>query len=235
MSNDKLIDKLKKLINLREGAYAVGNEHEAQTAAAMITKLLIKYNIDEEDIPTSEKILNPIMEIKIPYKNEFCLGSWYNELLSLLCDYNMCKLLISRVNSNGRLKRDSFSIIGRKSNTEVVEYLSSYLSRKFYNIGKDKYKQDKNKYKELGITENKYLKSFLSGCVIGLYYKYKEEVNLSEITSLVVSNTRLINEFLSDRNIKKVKASTTSNINNDAYQSGIICGRTTEINKGIKM
>ena len=42
---DKILEKLRKLMNLKESATALGNEGEANAAAAGITRLLMEYNL----------------------------------------------------------------------------------------------------------------------------------------------------------------------------------------------
>lgn len=44
---DKILEKLRKLMNLKESATALGNEGEANAAAAGITRLLMEYNLTE--------------------------------------------------------------------------------------------------------------------------------------------------------------------------------------------
>lgn len=68
MKKDKILEKLRKLMNLKESAQALGNEGEANAAASGITRLLIEYNLTEEDIPEQEKWENPIVSEKIPFK-----------------------------------------------------------------------------------------------------------------------------------------------------------------------
>lgn len=65
---DKILEKLRKLMNLKESATALGNEGEANAAAAGITRLLMEYNLTENDIPEQEKLENPIVSEEIPFK-----------------------------------------------------------------------------------------------------------------------------------------------------------------------
>ena len=53
---DKILEKLRKLMNLKESATALGNEGEANAAAAGITRLLMEYNLTENDIPGAREI-----------------------------------------------------------------------------------------------------------------------------------------------------------------------------------
>ena len=63
---DKILDKLRKLVSLKESAIELGNEGEANAAAAGISRLLMEYNLSEEDIPTEERICNPVVMENIP-------------------------------------------------------------------------------------------------------------------------------------------------------------------------
>ena len=171
---DKILEKLRKLMNLKESAKALGNEGEAH-AAAGIARLLMEYNLSEEDIPEQEKLENPVIAEEIPYKVEMSNCVWYNFLVSTVCEYNMCRSLIVSRPKNYRMVRDKFQIIGRKKNVEVVLYLISFLAHQFVIIGKRKYPNYKYEcIRKYGITPKTlamYMKSFLYGCVGLLYCK----------------------------------------------------------------
>lgn len=205
---DKILEKLRKLMNLKESAKALGNEGEAH-AAAGIARLLMEYNLSEEDIPEQEKLENPVIAEEIPYKVEMSNCVWYNFLVSTVCEYNMCRSLIVSRPKNYRMVRDKFQIIGRKKNVEVVLYLISFLAHQFVIIGKRKYPNYKYEcIRKYGITPKTlamYMKSFLYGCVIGLGDKFAsmkqglEET--SNVTALVVASKAEIDEFLKMRRL----------------------------------
>ena len=90
-NKDKILEKLRKLMNLKESALSLGNEGEAFAAAAGITRLLIAYNLSETDIPTQERIENPVVAEEIPFKPEISSGIWYQSLIGVVCKYNMCR------------------------------------------------------------------------------------------------------------------------------------------------
>ena len=48
---DRILEKLRKLMNLQQSAEALGNEGEAHAAAAGISRLLLEYNLTLNDIP----------------------------------------------------------------------------------------------------------------------------------------------------------------------------------------
>lgn len=237
---ERILEKLRKLINLKESAIAIGSKGEVNAAAAGITRLLMEYNLSEEDIPEQEKLENPVISEEIPYKSELSNGAWYETLVSIVCEYNMCKCLIINIPNNGRLKRTNLQIIGRKKNVEIVLYLISFLAHQFVTIGKHNYIQYKQdcvfKYGIAPKTITFYLKSFLYGCVIGLKNKFdeiqkkiEEETN---ITALALTTKGEIDEFLKDQKIGKARNSKSS-IDGLSVSNGISVGKNIEICKGL--
>lgn len=237
---DKILEKLRKLMNLKESAKALGNEGEANAAAAGIARLLMEYNLSEEDVPEQEKLDNPVIAEEIPYKVEMSNGVWYDFLVSTVCEYNMCRSLIISRPKNYRMVRDKFQIIGRKKNVEVVLYLISFLAHQFVIIGKRKYPNYRYEYvRKYGITPKTlamYMKSFLYGCVIGLNDKFssmKQDLEeTSNVTALVVASKAEIDEFLKNKKIGSARKS-QAKIDGLCAKEGINVGRNIEIQKGI--
>lgn len=236
---EKILQKLRKLMNLKESAAELGNEGEAQAAAAGITRLLLEYNLSETDIPEQEKMDNPVVAEEIPYKAEENDGVWFGALVGLVCQHNMCRQLIVRsCGSNGRLKRSKFRIVGRKKNVEIVLYLISFLSHQFVSIGKHKYPTFVREYERMNPpTLHKFLKSFLYGCVVGLSMKFEEDRRALEnddtnVTALVVTMQHEIDDFLQGMKIGKVRTPHVS-VDNCCMKQGIDVGRNIEITKGV--
>lgn len=238
-NKDKILEKLRKLMNLKESAMALGNEGEANAAASGITRLLMEYNLTENDIPEQEKLENPIVSKEIPFKTEIC-GSWYCDLISVVCKHNMCRNLIVSRRNKGRMRRSEFEIVGRKNSVDIVLYLISFLSHQFISIGKRGYAQYKHdciwKYGRRPESLTMYLKSFLFGCVIGLSDKLKNDKKILEeqtdITALVVCTKAEIDDFLKDEKIGKTRES-KSEIDVFCASKGMDVGKNIEINKGI--
>lgn len=240
-NKDKILEKIRKLMNLKESALALGNEGEACAAAAGITRLLIAYNLSETDIPTQERIDNPVVAEEIPFKSEINGGKWYEGLIGVVCEYNMCRpLVISTRKDNGRMSRDKFQIVGRKKNVEVVLYLVSFLANKFYQIGRKEYPSYKHdclfRYGRTPQSLTMYLRSYLRGCVSGLNAKFLAEKRQlqqeCDITALVLSTRAEIDDFLKGEKIGKGRASSES-VDRLSANRGFITGQNVEINKGI--
>ena len=237
---DKILEKLRKLMNLKESATAIGNEGEANAAAAGITRLLMQYNLSEDDIPEQEKLDNPIVAERIPFKAETCNGVWFTNLVSVISEYNLCRALIVRAAYNGKLRRSEFEVIGRRKNVEVVLFLISFLSNQFVWIGKQGYTQYKSDciymYDILPKTPATYLKSFLYGCVLGLIRKFEETKrqleNETNLTTLMVTTKNEIDVYLSNEKIQTARTSKPS-IDSLSARRGFEVGKNIEIHKGI--
>lgn len=241
VDKDKILEKLRKLMNLKESALALGNEGEACAAAAGITRLLIAYNLSETDIPTQERIDNPIVAEEIPFKSEINSGKWYEGLIGVVCEYNMCRsLIISIRKDSGRMSRDKFQIVGRKKNVEVVLYLVSFLANKFYQIGKKEYPSYRHdclfKFGRRPQSIAMYLRSYLCGCVFGLNEKFRSEKQQlqheCDITALALSTRAEIDDFLKDEKIGRSRARCES-VDCLSANRGYNVGKNIEINKGI--
>lgn len=237
---DKILAKLRKLMNLKENAAAIGNEGEAAAAAAGISRLLYMYNLTEADIPEQERIDNPIVSEDIPFKPEVQGGQWYELLVNCVCEFNLCTALVTSTYKKSRYTKDKFNIVGRQKNVEIVLYLISFLANKFYQIGKRDYPQYKHDCLFIkGIipkTEYMYLKSYLYGCVLGLISKLRQEreemQNECDVKSLVLSTRSEIDEFLKNKDIRKGKFRKPE-LDNESARKGFVTGLNVEINKGI--
>lgn len=237
---EKILEKLRKLMNLKESAVALGNEGEANAAAAGITRLLMQYNLSENDIPEQEKLDNPIVAERIPFKSEVCSGVWFTHLISVVSEYNLCRALIVRAVHNGKMRQSEFEIVGRKKNVEVVLFLISFLSNQFVWIGKQGYMQYKRDcikvYDILPKSPATYLKSFLYGCVLGLIKKFegaKQQLeNETNLTALMVTTKSEIDVYLSNEKIKSARKSQSS-IDPLSASRGFKVGKNIEIYKGI--
>lgn len=240
IKREKILEKLRKLMNLKESAQACGNEGEANAAAAGITRLLMEYNLSESDIPEQEKIDNPVISEEIPYRTPVENGPWYSRLVGIITDYNLCRTLFISNRHNGRLKRDKIEIIGRKKNVEVVLYLVSFLSNQFVLHGRKKYPQYKHdaiwKYGKSPLSERMYMKSFLYGCTMGLASKFHaDKQELSEkvdITSLTISTKAEIDDFLKGEKIGTARES-KANVDTLSARIGYHVGENIDIHKGV--
>jgi hypothetical protein len=244
VGTDKILGKLRKLMDLKSSAEELGNIGEANAAAGGISRLLLEYNLSEKDIPEREKIDNPIMMEEIPVFSNGCKGKWYEQLICVITENNLGQMLVTRKRGkNGRYKKFGFKIVARKQNVEIILYLISMLSNKFLNISENKYKEYRHDTLFRGngnpITKAVFKKSFLLGCSSGLEQYYNEKLNTLEveINSLIISNTNEINDFLKDIKIHPGRAGRISgdSVSAAVKKMGFDVGKEVEMEEGINV
>lgn len=241
----KVMQKLRKLQKLYEGAKEINSEGEAQAAAAAIQRILEEYNITLEEVGET---VNPdaICEEKISgYNGKTHGGDWVQKLTSVICKHNFCRCYYY---GNGN---KVLLIVGKKENIEVVKWLRDMLMEKYVRLGVQRYKEylsdSVSQMREmLGMKterKNPYLRRYLLGCAAGLEYKLKIEEALSKnkdekrgakVTALIVQNDSAVTEYMNKKygEIKYVHKRQLSWTN--ASEQGFNDGKNTELYKPIQ-
>ena len=123
MELDNVLKKLRKLQKLYEGAKTINSESEAATAAALIQKLLIEYNLTMAEVTDSEKVEED--EIKEHFCSGFNYrsvgGKWEYQLWYILCKWNFCKCFMYG-NAYKRLVIFGKKESARKANPGTASY-----------------------------------------------------------------------------------------------------------------
>ena len=231
---DRILEKLRKLMDLEASARNLGNEGEANAAAAGINRLLLDYNLELEDVPAEQKIKDPVehelveMHNNIPYMD----AQWYRTLFDVICNYNLCKALRSTTD------RTCLYVVGRKTNRETCLYLFSFLTSSFVRLGRENYKQFKWQCLRRGVTcptAAVYMKSYLLGCCEGLENKFKDEQAAMQcnVTALVVSNNKVLQDFLDKEGVGKGRRTRQQDVIGEAYRTGNDDGYNIQIKKGV--
>lgn len=239
MSLETVMRKIQKLKKLYEGAKRINSEGEANNAAALITKLLAEYNLtmDEVEIEAEKSKAEIIQENISGYTYKSIGGYWEQRLTYVLCKWNFCRCYMYG-SSYGRLL-----IIGKKENLEMVKWLLDMLKERFVAFSKDRYKEYKNGLSEWEkpTSKDKFQRSYLMGCAVGLNAKLqeeherekREEVDLSaRITALVKRNDTELSKYVEEK-IGKVRTVKTCERFDEARQRGFQDGRNTSLNRPI--
>ena len=233
----KILETLQKMKALYESAKKINNEGEAEAAAAMINKLLIKYNLTMEDIGEKKEELDVIQET-ISGMNYAMRGWWEVQLTNVLCRYNLCQSF-----TYGR-NYERIIIVGRKDNVEIVKWLKETLAERYVSISKIRYKQYKTQFMSGEIkcyempTLHRYQRAYLMGVCSGLDRKLREIKEQNEqkyqeqITALVVNNDAALQKFYDQQGWhigKGYKYNSTSC--SDATRKGYTDGYKANINR----
>lgn len=236
---ERIREKLRKLLDLKESALQCGEVGEANAAAAGITRLLTEYDLTLQDIPDSKKVLDPIDIDVVPFKFRYTQFSWYWDLMDVVAEHNNADIFRTRYKSGTRKGETEYSVVGRKNNREVVLYLISFLAEKFINLGRSSFPGWKLDYiRSTGRIPPSlavYMKSYLMGCVIGLNDKLEKErqqFDTEKINALVKTEKAAIEAFMNDNGVTEARRRNPE-LMDEVVRDGIITGKNVQINQGI--
>lgn len=229
---ENIADKIRKLLALKDGT---SNPNEAANAAARIQDLLLKYNLDLEDIGdkiTKKVIISQYVSGEaLEGNNE---GKWRKLLIFAIAKYYLCTPLA--YTKKGSI--EGVYLIGEEINTQLTMYAHEQLVSKIKELGK-------NSFREYEGTEkrNAFLRAYYVGCVEGIKLKLKAQsesikVQDPKMGAMVLSKNHAINDYLQERGIvpKPMNGQALSGNGysaNDARVRGMKDGMNLNINAGL--
>lgn len=229
---DKILDKIRKLIRLKESAKKIGSEGEANAAAAAVSRLLTEYNLSLMEV--TEEATTPTLTVsestRVSYQDTYG-NIWKRNLLRIICEYNYCQILLYSGTTY-------MVVLGTKENASVVIALFKYLRSAFKSLAADRhieFIQDKRGYYYTQKFKKNYIRSYLLGCCTGLRNQFESMVKTSQETGLVLCHKQLIKDFLDTQSLvtrKPVKDKRKTNYS--AYNTGYRDGKDINLNKQIK-
>lgn len=237
MSLDKVMRKIQKLKKLYEGAKKINSEGEANAAATLMQKLLTEYNLSIEEVgdlnPEKDKVIHEDIS---GYTYKSIGGYWEQRLTYVLCKWNFCRCYMY-----GTYRR--LVIVGEKHNLENVKWMLDILKERFVAFSKDRYKEYKKNLMigEKAMSLDKFQRSYLVGCAVGLDAKLqeehnrekREEIELSKkVTALVLRKDALVQSYV-DNLFKRVRSVKTRENYDCARSAGVRDGKNTSINRPI--
>lgn len=246
---NNILQKIRKLLNLKESAEKVGNEGEAYAAAKGVHRLILKYNLSMEDVKDAgqEKGGIDIGETEsISYNDKY--GCWKRGLLQVICQFNFCQGLIQSGNK-------SFSIVGEKQNIIIVKKLYEYLVAAFRHLASLEFKKwlkravkdvteyaaARGKWVPFNYLEDTikkkesktFYRSYYKGVVDGLYEQYRQMQPSSEETALMVTHNKAIDEYLKTLDTFTGKTfherRNRNPLDADAYYKGVRAGENINL------
>lgn len=196
---NRIHDKINKLIRLEEGAKEIGSMEEAANAAAQIQKLLLKYNLDRNQIEPEkqkENIISKEVEIGKEHGYKKTESDWMLILANHVCVNNMCKLVLMNKSSMAQAGVIRLMVFGEANTIEQVEYLILQL---IVRIKKMRLAAYKERIKTSDEKKNSYFRSYSRACTDEISIKFREMMDEVEKTytggsGLMVVNKQLLNE-----------------------------------------
>lgn len=213
MKNDKLINKIEKLLARKESSFKA----EAEAALIKAQELMIKNGISLDDIPSASTQNQPNVTEERVYHPQAPL--WHGTIASILADNFRCKSIWSiEFRNNRRLRVMTF--IGLADDAAIVK--EAYI----YAIALIKYNIRMIKKRFPRVT-TKYINTYIKGFAAGLYARFKEQVERENWGLILVTPAPVVLKYESYRpkkvNSKGRKIEYNNNIN--AFYQGYTDGK----------
>lgn len=161
MSEDKAIDKIKKLLALQDSAQKLGNVEEAANAADKVKRILLKYNLDQDVISQVE---NPIIIHSTPL-TQFGFnpreGDWLNGLSIALAEFFVTRPFFMRLHKDEVV----LQLVGPETNITVALNAISNMASAIRHFGREAFKAQAHSY---GMKKGTFLRSYYQGAINGL-------------------------------------------------------------------
>lgn len=143
MSQDKIIDKIVKLLKLSEGKNA--NEHEAANAAARAAEMMSQHDLDEASIRVQikeqsgeAKPAEPIEQGNVEGRSYKRIETWRGILAGGIADGFGCHMWWSYgVDPDTKQRVVRIRLLGRKSHVQTVSYMFAYLEKELERLAQE--------------------------------------------------------------------------------------------------
>lgn len=236
---DDIMSKIKNLKSLYEGAKKIGSENEAAAAAAVLNKLLLKYNLTMDEVDLNERPEDPINhEVISGFEYKSIGGEWENRLTNVLCKHNLCHSYVY----GSSYKR--LLIVGKRENMELVKWLLAMLKERYVSFSKTAYKEYKESadYRYTRYSKDRFQRSYLLGCAEGLDEKLtaererekkEDQTFAAQVNALVVQSDGALKAYVAEQFGKTGHRTGGHTTAYSARQAGREEGRRTELYKPI--
>lgn len=202
----QILEKIRKLLALKESAEKIGSVGEAYAAARGVHRLLTEYNLSMEDVLGSkENDKGPKIEESdgISYHSHF--GLWKQQLMGVICKYNYCKCVCTSATK-------TVYAVGTEANVAVCTWLYEYLVSAFVALAKQNFRKFLDRYCLVGpniplkvarlqIGEKRtdeFFHSYYIGTVSGLRENFEARQVSSKEKGLMVTFDKYINNYLNE-------------------------------------
>jgi hypothetical protein len=164
----------KKIADALALSHRPGTPEEGAAAAAMVQKLLTKYNLELDEVERRQGKQKGIGGYTETGRKRF-VGSkesrkWTSNLLNAIADNLFCDIVFW--GPAGGRENDSYTIIGKRHNIDVVEHLFAYLVREIDRMAKESWSAH-GKYTQ-GNHYPHYTRHFCLGAVMAVEQKLWE-------------------------------------------------------------
>lgn len=245
MSNDKIIDKISKLLAQAQSAEDIGNADEAAAFSAKAAELMTQYKIDMSDVDyarfqamdTIDKELIDWREYGLTNMAKRC--SWQEILFGGICRLFSCRQLIM-AGTNRPI------IVGHASNRKTASEVAAFLIRNATYLADVARSDHSAMLESMGYgphTLKRSLKgfrnSFLMSYAATVYRRCDEEVdkrntelsNVSERGLSIVAEADQVDSYIDETlDVKEAKVNYSHRRNSMGHNAGVQAGQQAQLN-----
>lgn len=228
--DDTILDRIRKV----QGYLKSDNPNEAAVAAAKLSELLLKYNLELSDIPEKERPKDPFANTATDNEGKR-LADWRITLASSIARANLCRIVISG---------STIRWLGRQSNVEVAQYIYTTCADDLQRICDGLWIAIYDLLKQGGVDKEDRIHGktwkadFLAGAANGVKQKLREEMDqwISEndnVNALITVNDRELANYVRAQYPSLGSRSSGSTMGGSAYGLGVNTGRNISFKTGI--
>ncbi len=237
----EILEKIRKLENLRQSAEEIGSEGEAYKAAQIIHKLLMEYNLSMEDVPEDTPLSE---EDKIVYTEEnkthmhgIRIPAWEKQLWAVLAEHFFCLAVRTKDEQYGSGK---MRLVGTKVNTDSARYVHDLFCNRLFPLSKNRYieytrsfKISRDHYRPESYT--RWIDNYLLGCAFGLAETLKNDSEQSAmgIHDLTLRTQNKLMDWFRENEGKLRTTSTRYSSSSEAVKRGMNDGRNLNLTNGL--
>jgi hypothetical protein len=222
--DNKIIDKIKKLVAHQRSAEEIGSINESIAFAAKIQKLLNEHNIAMSEISfdeLKESVIEEVLSAKIPSVSD-TLGYF---VMRPIAKYNWCRVYV--------IGKGRTLIVGTPENVEVCKMIYEIVLPIFLKEGKRIFKEEN---RHIGLDT--FLREFIQGCANGLDFKLKTERAEFEAknvtcTGLIIRNDKAVELYVEEK-FGEVRGKKKTVKQSKTWSKGFEVGKNVELNKKLK-
>lgn len=237
-TNENVIAKIQKLLNLQEGAKAVGNLAEAENAAMRVQEFLLKHNLSLDEVKESQieaKAKMVMEDFDLDAHQGKSDANWVHSLITVIANYSLCRAikLSETVGARHNYDQGFVKILGETNNVAIVKFTVEQLISKIHIAEKLAWKVYIGPEKR-----NTFKRGFLVGAVVGIKSKLREQE--SQLTStntqmglMVINKKDAVNKFYADQFPGARVRGNKQLMSRDGKNQGYAAGYNMNINKGV--
>lgn len=200
-----IIEKIQKLLNLKEGAEAVNSLAEAENAASKLQDLLMKWNLDLDQVKSATIASKAKINIEEVYintegKTKHSESFWIPKLYAGVARNNLCTVWWSQ----GKF---DLVIVGHSHNIALVEYICDQLIDKIRIAEKYAWKtyNNENRLDDEKEKRGTWRRGFLEGAAFGIDarltkdFQEMQEHNNNPYALMIVDKRKEVRDWLYEK------------------------------------